>query len=344
MRSFVRVVVLGTLFSASSALVSQAPPVVLPGQVSTEDAGQGLAAKLDQLEREPGPMWVGYPIPVEGDFHMGSNARVAYLEGEHAGWTGSGGYGQDRSSDHALVLLRLSGGGVDKLRVESPERQLDAGGLRLVWLTGVTPVDSIRTLRSLVVKGGVEKVRQDAVFVISLHRDAEATVALASLAAGGQESDVREKAAFWLASGRGHEGFVVIRRVAREDGDARFREKLTFDLTLSHDPEALTELVRMAHDDSSPQVRRQAQFWMATAGGKKVAADLRDRAENDPDTEVRKAAVFALTRLPGDEAATQLIQVAQTSHDAAVRKQAVFWLGQSSDPKALEYLTRLLQQ
>jgi len=59
---------------------------------------------------------------------------------------------------------------------------------------------------------------------------------------------------------------------------------------------------------------------------------------------VRKSAVFALSRLPEDEAATQLIAVADTSKDAAVRKQAIFWLGQSSDPKALDYLTKLLKQ
>jgi HEAT repeat protein len=48
--------------------------------------------------------------------------------------------------------------------------------------------------------------------------------------------------------------------------------------------------------------------------------------------------------LPGDEAATQLIAVADSSKDPAVRRQAVFWLGQSSDPRALEYLTKILKQ
>jgi len=54
--------------------------------------------------------------------------------------------------------------------------------------------------------------------------------------------------------------------------------------------------------------------------------------------------VFALSRLPGDEAATQLIAVADSSKDPAVRRQAIFWLGQSNDPRALEYLTKILKQ
>jgi HEAT repeat protein len=83
---------------------------------------------------------------------------------------------------------------------------------------------------------------------------------------------------------------------------------------------------------------------MANKGGKRVTEDLRTIATNDPNEQIRKSAVFALSRLPGDEAATQLIAVADSSKDPAVRRQAVFWLGQSNDPRALEYLTKLLKQ
>jgi HEAT repeat protein len=83
---------------------------------------------------------------------------------------------------------------------------------------------------------------------------------------------------------------------------------------------------------------------MAEKGGKAVAGDLRNQAENDPEASLRKSAVFALSRLPKDEAIPQLIQLATTSKDPAVRKQAVFWLGQSDDPRALDYLTKLLKQ
>jgi HEAT repeat protein len=83
---------------------------------------------------------------------------------------------------------------------------------------------------------------------------------------------------------------------------------------------------------------------MASKGGKEVISDLRQAAASDPEDSVRKSAVFALSRLPADEATTQLIAVADTSKDMSVRKQAIFWLGQSDDPKALDYLTKLLKQ
>jgi HEAT repeat protein len=75
-----------------------------------------------------------------------------------------------------------------------------------------------------------------------------------------------------------------------------------------------------------------------------VSQDLRTLATDDPNEQIRRSAVFALSRLPGDEAATQLIAVADSSKDPTVRRQAVFWLGQSKDPRALEYLTKLLKQ
>jgi HEAT repeat protein len=38
-----------------------------------------------------------------------------------------------------------------------------------------------------------------------------------------------------------------------------------------------------------------------------------------------------------------LITLADSSKDPIVRRQAIFWLGQSNDPRALEYLTKLLR-
>jgi hypothetical protein len=342
MRLMIRSFAVSVLFSAACALVAQQAPTVLHAQYSTESAEHGLKTQLDLLKQAGGPLWAGYFIPVEEHFHVSNGGGVSYLEGDSRRNFESHSYEEGAESNRAILLLRIAGGRVEKVRVESPDRQLDAGGLRFVWLTNVTASDSVRTLRALAVQGGVQQLREEAVFMISLHHAPEATPALADLTGPGNDLGIREKAAFWLANQRGHDGFVVIEKLARDDADAKFREKLTFDLTLTHDPAAIGELVRMAHQDASPQVRKQAQFWMANKGGKKVAADLRESAENDPESEVRKSAVFALSRLPGDEAATQLIQVAQSSKDAEVRKQAVFWLGQSSDLHALDYLTRLL--
>ena len=66
--------------------------------------------------------------------------------------------------------------------------------------------------------------------------------------------------------------------------------------------------------------------------------------ENDPDTDVKKKAVFALSQMPKDEGVPKLIEVAKTNHNREVRKQAMFWLGQSNDPRALEFFEQVLSR
>jgi hypothetical protein len=343
MRAFARVFATALVLSATTTLFAQQPTVV-HGQVTTEAANHGLGPVIDGLKQQKDAVWVGYSIPVINKFSSGWNSsRIDYLEGKNDGIANES-EGSNQSSDHAVILLRVADGAVMKLHVESPERELDAGGLRFLWLNGVEENDSVRVLTDLVRQSDVRHLRESAVFAISVHQTNAATTALVSLSGAGNDLGLREKAAFWLANQRGHDGFAAIQRLAREDSDAKFREKLAFDLTLSKDPAALNELIRMAHEDASPQVRKQAQFWMANKGGKRVTDDLRTIATNDPNEQIRKSAVFALSRLPSDEAAAQLIAVADSSKDPVVRRQAIFWLGQSNDPRALEYLTKLLKQ
>jgi len=42
------------------------------------------------------------------------------------------------------------------------------------------------------------------------------------------------------------------------------------------------------------------------------------------------------------EAVPRLINVAKSNKNPAVRKQAMFWLGQSRDPRALEFFEQIL--
>ena len=76
--------------------------------------------------------------------------------------------------------------------------------------------------------------------------------------------------------------------------------------------------------------------------GEKIAGAINDAIENDPDTEVKKRAVFALTQMLEGEGIPLLISVAKTNSNPDVRKQAVFWLGQSHDPRALDFIESVL--
>jgi hypothetical protein len=340
MRSISHVFLLVAAQLGGSATLSAQQPEVVHAQLSTQSLNGTLQTALDQLKQSAVPLWVGYTVPTASPFRSGWNPQVSYLEKHDS--VDEADNTPATEQDRAVILFRLASGKIDQVRAEAVDRQLDAGGLRFVWLTGVTPEDSIATLKTLCLAADSTHLVNSGVFLISLHRSDAAVPALIALAAPGPNLHLREQAAFWLASKRGHEGFVAVQHLIRTDKDADLRAKLVFDLTLSKDPDALPELVRIAHEDASAQVRSQAQFWMASRGGKIVIASLNDAAENDPDAGNRKKAVSAISRLPNGEAIPQLVQLAETSKYPEVRKQAVFWLGQSHDPKALDYLTKLV--
>ncbi len=137
MRAFARAFVATTILSAATALFAQQPTVV-HGQVTTEAANHGLKAVVDGLKQQKDTVWVGYSIPVINKFSSGWNSsHIDYLEGNNVAIANES-EGSNQSSDHAVILLRVADGAVMKLHVESPERELDAGGLRFVWLNGVS--------------------------------------------------------------------------------------------------------------------------------------------------------------------------------------------------------------
>jgi HEAT repeat protein len=246
-----------------------------------------------------------------------------------------------------FVLFRAEAKRVGKIRVASEDCELDAGGLRFVWLTGVKPAESVALLSSYATAGDGDEdaendLAQGAMMAVALHGDASADRALESFVAKERPESLRKHSTFWLGEARGKAGFAILKRMAQNDPSEEVREQVTFALSVSREPEALDEMIRMAKNDSSEDVRGQALFWLAQKAGKKATGTISEAIENDPNTEVKKKAVFALSQLPREEGVPKLIEVARTNKNAAVRKQAIFWLGQSNDPRALKFFEEIL--
>ncbi|HTV83420.1 MAG TPA: HEAT repeat domain-containing protein [Acidobacteriaceae bacterium] len=248
----------------------------------------------------------------------------------------------DRNTDTSMdILVRIDQGAVDKIRLVGAGCTLDAGGLPLIWLTGVQPDDSVAWLASLV-RNGDQKLTGQALAAIALHQTDKATTTLAGFASSANPLWLREKGAFWLGAERGRDGLLALEKLAT-DPDPEFRAKLAFELYISHEPAATADLIQPATSDPDSRVREQAIFWVAQKAGGKAVATLNNAVENDPDLAVKKKAVFALSQLPKDQAVSELLHVAQTNPDPAVRREAIFWLGQSHDPRALACFEQILE-
>jgi len=332
--------------AAVCALAQQ--PRIQNAKTETRQVTGGLEPTMKAiLAAQTAPAWAGYAVPiVHGDRNMccynNGYACGCSLEGRNQaeGNINSGNSVKLEGPTHLVVLFRIEDHAMGKLRMFTPECEIDAGGLPFIWLNGVQPAESVRYLISLVTPEG--GVRRSPVAAIALHADPAADQALEQLTAASSPESVRRDAAFWLGNARGRRGFEILSRMLRDDPSDKVREHAIFALTQSKEPEAVNTIIKSAHDDKSAHVRGQALFWLAHKAGDKVTAAIQNALENDPDTDVKKKAVFALTQMPNNEGTPLLIQVARTNRNPAVRKQAVFWLGQSKDPRALSFLEDVL--
>ena len=358
------------LMAGAARAQQSAEPRIVNARMEKRAATGGLAAELRAFaaaQAEPG--WIGYAVaalPDHGEsccwdsWDSGGphgcgrctleSDKGSVVAGRRPGPKGeAGGTVHLEGSGALIVMLRAVDHRIEKVREFSEDCEIDAGGVRVVWLTGVTGAESVVALAPLVTGADFEthdgrKVAEGALAAIAMHADPAAERALASFTEPGRAEKLRSQAAFWLGNSRGDAGLAVLEKLAKSDPSEHVRSQVSFAMSQNGSPRAIDDMIRMAHDDESGHVRGQAMFWLAQKAGKKAERAITDAIENDPDTATKKAAVFALTQMPADEGVPLLIQVAKTNKNPAVRKQAFFWLGQSKDPRALAFFEQVLSR
>ncbi len=345
-----------TLFATASAA---APPSSLTNAqletIRVDPARGGLAGALRALG--DGPVWASWAVPIvsgQGDVccwsghggRGGSSRRGCHLERENRGFSIDDlDELEPRAEPRQLyVFARLEAGEVARLRSVTASCPLDADGARVVWLEGVGADESVDLLRRLAAGGPRRKGRdagEEALGALALHAGPVADQAVIDLTGTAYPAEVREDAIFWLGEARGRAGYDTLRWLAAQESDEEILEKVAFALAQSPVPEAGPTLAELARGHRSAEVREQALFWVAQRGDPDAAAILLRAVAEDRDAEVREHAVFALSQL--DEGGVDhLIRLLREGPSNEVRKQAFFWLAQSDDPRAMEYLERVL--
>jgi HEAT repeat protein len=331
----------GLIIATALAATAQQPDIY-NGRLQAQPAGANLETTLKAfIAAQSSPAWIGYAVPVVPgerqicgwDNNHREPSRQMSLEGPTS----------------LFVLYRVERNEIGKVRISTPDCRIDAGGLQVTWLTGVNPEQSVRYLQAIATSApdaaakARDRFRDSAVSAIALHNHSAADTALDTIAAPNQPENLRRKAVFWLGVARGRRGYEKLVDILRSDPSDKVREHAIFAMTQSKEPQAIPTIIRVAKEDKSARVRGQALFWLAQSAQKQLASEaITNAIENDPDTEVKRKAVFALSQLPNGEGVTKLIEVAKNNRNAAVRKQAIFWIGQSKDPRALEFIEQVL--
>jgi hypothetical protein len=360
----------GSRFPAILALLLVAATTVRADQsqfvnakLETRALSQGLQSEVALIAAEsPQPTWIAYEVSAApsneliccGNYRGDGQeevCRTCTLEKHQDDFTvvkGQNTTVQLEGSPQLMVLLRVDQKHVMRIVMASANCTMDAGGLRVVWLTGVKPHDSVGFLTAYVVRKDHpedgDKLADQSLAAIAHHADPSADRVFASFVAPDQPTWLRDKTSFWLGAARGKSGLVVLEKMAKDDPSPDVRAKVSFALFVSKEPGATDDIIHMAKDDSDAHVRGQALFWLAQKAGQKAAATITGAIQDDPDTDVKKKAVFALSQMPKDEGIPKLIQVAQSNKNLEVRKQAMFWLGQSQDPRAVAFFEKILAE
>jgi hypothetical protein len=137
------VIVLSMLVSAGTAFAQT--PMVENGTLEARPLTGALDRELDALvTRATDPMWVGYAVA--------TNPRG----GDNGCWSSRDGFVRRvgpvklEGADTVYVLYRLADHRVDRIQFSSSECPLDAGGLTVRWLTGVSAAGSLDWLTRFV--------------------------------------------------------------------------------------------------------------------------------------------------------------------------------------------------
>lgn len=276
------------LASALSVLAAVLPAA---GQANIQNArlqerpAGDLARTFQQLASEAGPLWIAYAVPAASpdwnaccwDNSSGSRGccgRCALEERKgEANTTVTGTAGrpvQLEGGASAIVLYRIEGGHVGKVRVFSDSCELDAGGRGVYWLTGVNPAASVMLLKGIVHSGagntGDESASRhlvsEGVFAITAHQAPEALTTLIDLARNEPEARVRTDALFWLAQRAGAKAAGTITDAIENDPDTKVKERAVFALSQMPVDEGVPRLIDVARNNRNPRVRKQAIFWL----------------------------------------------------------------------------------
>jgi HEAT repeat protein len=313
------------------------------------------------------PVWAGWRVPVADGQRGGCSTysnESYYVRGEFLE-TGpfSGGNSpqltappagppqpvQLEAASDLVILVRVAGGRVERLRSISADCPLDAGGRTVYWLQGPTPVESIKYLESLlrpntgVTPAQEQRLSASAVSAIAMHRDPSADVVLDRLATSDTDSDLRRAARSSLGSIRGAHGFTVLRQLVERERVPDVRRQLVGALGLTRQTGTVDALLQIARRDVDAKVRGEAAYWLPQRGGPRTIQDVAAIINSDPSDVVKQRAIQGLARLTADETTSLLIQLARTSSSAVVKKEAVTALGRSKDPKALAYMEELIK-
>lgn len=158
-----------------------------------------------------------------------------------------------------------------------------------------------------------------------------------------QPVELRKHAIHRVADRNSEAAVSELIRLYDTDRTREVRRQILHALADSKSERAENKLFEIARAADDPEMRKKAIHHIGERVGRRSLELLRETVEsNSADTQVQVQAVHAISERPAEEAVPLLIKIAKTHPNQQVRRMAVHQLGESGDPRALEFFREIL--
>jgi hypothetical protein len=235
---------------------TEAQSQIVNAQLSTRQATRSLDADIQTVADQGSPGWVAYRVAtLRGPQHMCSSNS----------WTSTKVMLEPASE--LTILVRVENRRIDRLQTVTPDCEVDAGGLPVVWLEGVTPTQSAAWLTSQVkaidpVGQAKPKAALSALAALIWHAGDEPLNTVIATARDDRRPGVRSQALFWLSQRAGQQAVSAIQNAVDNDPETEVKRKAVFALSQLPKDQGVPMLIELARTNRNREVRRQAMFWL----------------------------------------------------------------------------------
>jgi len=229
---------------------------IVNAQLTSRQSTRGLDVEIQSAAAQNGPSWIAYRVStVRGPQHMcnSNNWTTTKMMLEPA--------------TELTVLVRIENGRIDRIQTATPDCEIDAGALPVIWLEGISPAQSAAWLTAQIKSAETAgqrtpKIVDSALRALIWHPGDEPINTVVALARDDRRPFVRSQALFWLSQRAGQQAVGAIRSAIDNDPETEVKRKAVFALSQLPKDEGVPMLIDIARNNRNREVRRQAMFWL----------------------------------------------------------------------------------
>lgn len=202
--------------------------------------------------------------------------------------------------------------------------------------------DAVDELMKIYSTDGQIEVKRSALRALAETKSSRAQTRLLEVAKSESNPELR-KQAIRVVSERGEAAVDDLLKLFDSEQAPEVKRTILQALADIKSPRVEDKLFAVAAGNDSIEVRKQAIRLLGERAGKKSFEFLSTTAQSsDGNVEVQVQAVRAISDRHSEESVPILIKIAKTHPNQQVRKQAIRSLGESGDPRAIEFFREVL--